>query len=616
MVKFTKIKNKLVFDRHSLQWKFSLFVVGAIALVIAIYAFFVIQRESGLLNKGIIQQGMSMDSALTGVAANNALHNDFATLRDGIRTIKKNNPYIKYFFLVDKNGKIVVHDESAQVGQTLKDKFTDYSSKQVEPTYHYYKNDSGDILYDVALPVIVDLERWGTLRVGISTVSTQSAVAQETNFALGIALVLIILGIIFSMILSRSFVKPIKIFAEEVEILAKGDFTGEIAVKSKDEFGGLAKSMNQMIGNIRHLIAQVINTSQGVSTTVDELAVNSNQAAGVVSQVANAIGEVAKGNNEQTQTINETTVIIEQMDSAIQQIAKGAQEQAEFVNKTSEVVGEMASSIENVVKSAENIYNVSAKTAEEAAEGGKAVKLSVEGMENVKNKVFETANKVKELGEYSEKIGEIIQVIDDIAGQTNLLALNAAIEAARAGEHGKGFAVVADEVRKLAERSGSATKEIAELITNIQKGTERAVKAMNEGTVEVENGSQLSANAGQALQIIVNNVNTTNERMQDILTVTQKLFERSQEVVESMESMAAITEENNASSEEMSASSDYVTNAIRNIANISNANAASAEEVSASTSQSTEATNAIAESAINLSKLATNLNDLVANFKV
>ncbi|WP_242653761.1 methyl-accepting chemotaxis protein [Thermincola potens] len=134
----------------------------------------------------------------------------------------------------------------------------------------------------------------------------------------------------------------------------------------------------------------------------------------------------------------------------------------------------------------ETVKQVSEQNGAVATNGGQAVERTVKGMLQVKDAVFETARKINELGEQSQKIGEIIQVIDDIAEQTNLLALNAAIEAARAGEHGKGFAVVADEVRKLAERSSKATKEIADLITNIQKGTKVAVESMQVGTREVD----------------------------------------------------------------------------------------------------------------------------------
>lgn len=137
-------------------------------------------------------------------------------------------------------------------------------------------------------------------------------------------------------------------------------------------------------------------------------------------------------------------------------------------------------------------------------------------MERIKTTVTESGERIKQLGEQSKAIGEIIQVIDDIAEQTNLLALNAAIEAARAGEHGKGFAVVADEVRKLAERSGKATKEIANLIISIQKGTDNAVSAMEKGISEVENGSRFAHDAGQALKEILVTVERANQQVQII----------------------------------------------------------------------------------------------------
>ncbi|ADG81061.1 methyl-accepting chemotaxis sensory transducer [Thermincola potens JR] len=203
-------------------------------------------------------------------------------------------------------------------------------------------------------------------------------------------------------------------------------------------------------------------------------------------QVAQTIEQVAKGSTEQSKNVTETVQVMDQVAQSIQQIAAGAGEQSKNVASTTALVENMVKKIDDMAEGMETVKQVSEQNGAVATNGGQAVERTVKGMLQVKDAVFETARKINELGEQSQKIGEIIQVIDDIAEQTNLLALNAAIEAARAGEHGKGFAVVADEVRKLAERSSKATKEIADLITNIQKGTKVAVESMQVGTREVD----------------------------------------------------------------------------------------------------------------------------------
>ncbi len=280
------------------------------------------------------------------------------------------------------------------------------------------------------------------------------------------------------------------------------------------------------------------------------------------------------------------------------------------------MVTEMTNKVDIMAEGMETVRQVSEQNGIVAAAGGQAVEKTVKGMRQVKDAVFETAQKIHELGEQSQKIGEIIQVIDDIAEQTNLLALNAAIEAARAGEHGKGFAVVADEVRKLAERSGKATKEIAELITDIQRGTKVAVESMQVGTKEVEAGVELAQDAGQSLTEIVNGVKTAGEQVHKIMILINEILLSSKEVTDAVNNVAAITEENTAATEEMSASAEQVNASMQNMASISEENAASAEEVSASTEELTASIEEISASGDQLAKMAQELQNLVTRFRV
>lgn len=443
--------------------------------------------------------------------------------------------------------------------------------------------------------------------------------ARERNIL--IICVVAALAITFSLmmgyVLSRAIANPVNALAGLAVQVSKGDLTIKIPkVRTKDEIEELSNTFEVMVDNLKGLISGINNTSKVVSATSEGLSNNATEVAKVTEQVAVTIGQVAQGSSEQAKEVGETVRIMEQATSAIQQIASGSQEQNTSVKSTISMVGDMVAKIDQMVKEMEVVSEVAESNGVVAANGGEEVNKTVTGMLQVKNAVFGTAQKINELGEQSQKIGEIIQVIDDIAEQTNLLALNAAIEAARAGEHGKGFAVVADEVRKLAERSGKATKEIAELITDIQKGTRTAVESMEVGTKEVEQGVILAQRAGQALNNIVEGVKTSGEKVQKIIGLINEIMYNSQEVSKAVNNVAATTKESTAATEEISAAAQQVNYSVQNVAAISQQNASAAEEVSASTQELTASIEEISASSESLSGTAKELQQLVSRFRI
>jgi methyl-accepting chemotaxis protein len=258
----------------------------------------------------------------------------------------------------------------------------------------------------------------------------------------------------------------------------------------------------------------------------------------------------------------------------------------------------------------------SQQTRAAADHGGRAVRETVAEMAEIHRVVSDAAGKVHELGKLGEKIGQVVETIDDIAEQTNLLALNAAIEAARAGEHGRGFAVVADEVRKLAERSSRETRQIAELILQVQTGTQEAVGAMALGSTRVEQGAGKADQAGCALEEIGQAVAVTVCQVEEIASAARDLARAGRSVSEAMAAMKDVVEASAGSAEEISGRTGQAVGAIQAIAAVSQNQSAATEEVCASAEEVSAQMGGISDQAHELARAAERLHELVARFRL
>ena len=326
--------------------------------------------------------------------------------------------------------------------------------------------------------------------------------------------------------------EPINEAIETLEKVAAGDFTVKITKEYAGDHERIKNSINYVTDSLGKTLTEVSN---------------------VVSAAAKAAVEIS---------------------SSTEEMAAGASEQSAQASEVASAIEQMTRTIFETTKNTTIAAEASKTAGSFAVVGGSVVKETIEGMIRISEVVKRSSDTVQDLGKSSNEIGEIVQVIDDIADQTNLLALNAAIEAARAGEQGRGFAVVADEVRKLAERTSKATQEIAVMIKHIQKNTEGAVQSMQQGTKEVENGHALAEKAGNSLNEIINGA----ERVVDIVTQVA------------------------AASEEQSSASQQITQNIELITNV--------------TQQSAIGVRQIAQSAEELNQLTDNLQKLISGFKV
>jgi methyl-accepting chemotaxis protein len=400
--------------------------------------------------------------------------------------------------------------------------------------------------------------------------------------------------------------------AEVADAMAEGDLTRSVEPKSPRD--GLGVAFKGMISNLRELVGQVQSSAISLAETSAQLGSAAAQAGSAVQQVTMAVQNVASGAQETSRSAQETTSAVGQLSQVIDGIARGATDQARQVQTTSATATEMAAGVEEVATNATHMATAGQQTRVVAERGGQAVRETTAAMAEIQSVVGQAAGKVRELGVLGQKIGAVVETIDDIAEQTNLLALNAAIEAARAGEHGKGFAVVADEVRKLAERSGRETKQIAELIAQVQTGTKEAVGAMDNGAAKVELGTEKAAQAGEALEEILAAVQDTVRQVGEIASSSRQMAGGARSVTDAMHSISAVVEESSAATEEMAAQASAVSGSIQSIASVSEQQSAATEQVSASTEEMSAQVEEMAAQAQELANTADNLKQLVARF--
>ncbi|MBL8094690.1 MAG: hypothetical protein JNL73_11020 [Anaerolineales bacterium] len=374
-----------------------------------------------------------------------------------------------------------------------------------------------------------------------------------------------------------------------------------------DYFAQIKQALQQALSEMAYSSRELATASLNLDAAVRQ----SSQATG---QIAAAMGQMALGATNQAAGVTRTAQSVAQIHRGLDGIAKGAQEQATAASQATAATTHLTASLRQVTESAQAGATDAAQAAQIAASGAQAVEAQNAAMRAINESVGAAAQQIRELGSHSDQIGTIVATIDEIAGQTNLLALNAAIEAARAGEHGRGFAVVADEVRKLAERSGVAAREISGLIGVIRRIVGESVQKMERSATEVQTGTSRAAEASEALDRILQAARAVSAQVSTISTATQGMTRSANDLVTSVESVSAVIEENSAATEEMAANSAEVSEAIEHFAAISEENSATVEEVSAAAEQMSAQVLEVGESAKTLSEMALRLQSAVGRF--
>ena len=547
--------------------------------------------------------------------------------------------------VTDENGNFIYRD------------FVAIAQNEGGGAYTYRSaNSSGHVVTNMSY--VKSFEPWGWT-VGTNGADRGTLIAQYRSWrdVMGIMLGGILIGslFLFWFVTRVTIGKPLASLVKTSEALAEGDVNQEINVKSNDEVGNLAAAYSRVIeymkemaeatskmadGDLtveakprserdvlghaharlisrqRDLIGKSKAAAANVAEASRQLTRASEQTAQATQQITATIQTVAKGASEQSSSLQQTAQSMEQLAAAINQIASGAQVQAKGVEEASNIVREVSVAIAEVSANAEAGTESWAVTATSAAEGARKTHETVEGMAKIKKAMDMVSIKVSDLGGRSQEIGKIVATIDDIAAQTNLLALNAAIEAARAGEQGRGFAVVADEVRKLAERSSMATKEIATLVSGIQASLRDAVDAMQEGSKDVETGYLLAADAGGSLDAILERSQTVGNQVERISIAAKQLNAFSSEMVAAIDRINTVVEQTAAATEQMIQNSKAVSGSVGSSAGIAVENSAAAQEVSASVEEMSAQVEETLAAAQSLTDMSDEMEKSVSVFKI
>ncbi|MBI3597477.1 MAG: HAMP domain-containing protein [Nitrospirae bacterium] len=610
---------------------------------------FFISRTKSFFEEELKRRGISLAKSLAYNSTYGVSIEDTGILDRFVKGIAAESD-VTYVMILDPRGKVLAHIVSSQIGQVLTDEITKKALEAQEPLVQLSYTVNKEETYDAAAPVLTKQalggesgksgtpqeERIGVVRVGLSLRWLHEKITTLMMAGVLITVIVVALGITISAFLIRLIVKPIEQMASVAVKIADGDFTQTIYVAAQDEVGVLGETFDKMCGSLSLMIKQIQEVADNVAQISGQLkgsstqmqdgaqtqASSSENAASSVEEMNASIKQIAESIDILSSSAEETSSSILEMSSSVSEVANNAGGLASAVDDTSSSIIEMSASLKQVADNVAILSSAAEETASTITEinsslrevethakesatfseqvkkdaqdlGVRSIEKTITSMNKIQETVVKSADVINRLGERSEQIGRILTVIDEVTKQTNLLALNAAILAAQAGEQGKGFAVVADEIKNLAERTGASTKEIAQLIINVQAEAKDAVESVRDGAKSVEEGVSLSLEAGEALKKILETatkstgmareieratmeqtrgvrqvgeaIQRINTMVQQISKATQEQSRGSQQIMQASEKMRDMTRQVRMSTEEQAKGSRQITEAVENV---------------------------------------------------
>jgi methyl-accepting chemotaxis protein len=553
---FNRVRFIMEHKEHSMKQKISVKIVGILimvmVLIMAIFSVYFIRSRSAsieaeLLSKGRIEaltgarimERILQDAVDSGKLTEADLfdekyvpipdtdpkkyHTKFDSYLDkAVQNIE--DEYLKddqvlFAVLVDRNGYLPTHNskyslpltgdrEKDKLGNRTKRMFNDpvglaAAKNDKDLLKQVYDRDTGEKAWDISAPVYLKGKHWGAFRIGISMEQTNKKIGALTTQIIGAMLVMLLISSLTIYLVVSWFIRPLLRLTQAAQRIADGNLEEEVRVESNDEIGKLAEALNRMTTVIVRNLKEEIEKSGRLLSSIKE------------------------ATNHLSSSAAEMMAISAQQSSGATQQASAVQE----VTTTSE---EIAITAKHVMDNARSVESIADEANQNCAAGTSDVSNAIEGMARLKSQVQSIAESMLRLGEDSQKIGGIVEIIDEISDQTNLLALNAAIEAAGAGEAGKRFAIVAQEVKRLAERTVEATRQIKGLIEEIQKATTSTIMVTEEGTKAVDKASTLVDKVHDSFSGIMKMVEETSRTAKEITLSTQQQTLACEQMAETM----------------------------------------------------------------------------------
>lgn len=636
---------KVSVGQYGLRFKFIALISLLLIVSAAGLGWFFIDRTKTALQEELKRRGIALAKNLAYNSTYGVSIEDTGGLDRFVKGIVSESD-VSYVMILDPRGKVLTHTNESEAGRVLNDDATKAALEAKEPMVQVTFTAGHEQVYDVAAPVVSkggftgssEDQRIGVVRIGLSLRGLNEKIATLMEVGTLITFLVVALGIGISAFLVRLIVKPIEQMAGAAVKIADGDFTQNVHVTSQDEVGVLGQTFETMSKNLSLMIKQIQEVADSVAQISGQLKVGSKQmndgakvqaesaenaassveemnasirqiaesieilsssaeeTSSSILEMSSSVGEVANNAGGLSTSVDDTSSSIVEMSASIKEVADNVTILSSAAEETATAINQINSSLREVEGHAKESASLSERVTKDAQElGMRSIEKTITGMNRIQETVVKSADVINRLGERSEQIGRILTVIDEVTKQTNLLALNAAILAAQAGEQGKGFAVVADEIKNLAERTGSSTKEIAQLIANVQAEAKDAVDSVREGARSVEEGVGLSLEAGEALKKILVTATQSTGMAREIEKATMEQTRGIRQVSEAIQRINTMVQQISKATQEQSRGSEQIMHASEKMRDMTRQVKMSTEEQAKGSRQITDAVESVTE---------------------